>query len=281
VVPKSMRKYYAKAQALMDETRAFFRVQRRKTRIQNRITRDRTQKRFRDHFKVGELVVTTRPSYTRRDGVKAIAKIVGSFRGPYKIVAVDTHNGVDVEIEGKVEHFNVSQISRTPDLEDRSHPAYSKDTLVYDWDEEGEVEADSQDEQSDGPEDEKSEVKDEPPIKKPKQAPKKAKVGGKLEKRFQILHDSVSKKNYAGELSNPDGILQARLFLAAKGNSYEPIWFNADRAEESKSSRSKPKGNWEPWTILVDSTWLRVGQEKPKIGQLHRKTLKSHLPSPQ
>jgi hypothetical protein len=265
----------------MDETRAFFRVQRRKTRIQNRITRDRTQKRFRDHFKVGELVVTTRPSYTRRDGVKAIAKIVGSFRGPYKIVAVDTHNGVDVEIEGKVEHFNVSQISRTPDLKDRSHPAYSKDTLVYDWDEEGEVGTDSQEEPSGGPGDEKPEVKDKPPTKRSKQAPTKAKIGGKPEKRFQILHDSVSKKNYARELSNPDEILQARLFLAAKGNSYEPIWFNADRAEESKSSRSKPKGNWEPWTILLDSTWLRVGQEKPKIGQLHRKTLKSHKPSPQ
>ena len=206
---------------------------------------------------------------------------MGPFKGPYKIVAVDTHNGVDVEINGKVEHFNVSQISRTKELEDRSHPAYSKDTLVYDWEEENKAGTDDQEDQSEKPTEQKPEVKEEPPPKRAKRTLAKAKPEGKLEKRFQILHDSISKKNYAAEISDPDGTLQARLFKAAKGNTYEPIWFNADHAEESKSARHRPKGNWEPWTILLDSTWIRVGPEHPKIGKLHRRTLTSNKPSPQ
>jgi hypothetical protein len=132
---------------------------------------------------------------------------VGPFKGPYKIVAVDTHNGVDVIINGKLEHFNVSQISRTEDLEDRSHPAYSEDTLVYDWEVEDKAGTDDQEDQSEKPTEQKPEVKEEPPPKRAKRTLAKATPEGKLERRFQILHDSISKKDYAAELSNPDGTL--------------------------------------------------------------------------
>jgi hypothetical protein len=108
-------------------------------------------------------------------------------------------------------------------------------------------------------------------VKRKVQAPRKG------AKSFRILHDTLSKRNYAAELSTVDGIPHARLYLAAKGKSYDPIWYNANRAEESKSSKTK-KGDWLPWTIVMDSTWKPVGPETKKIEQLHKGTVRSNMP---
>jgi hypothetical protein len=157
---------------------------------------------------------------------------------------------------------------------DRQPPAFSEDSLAYDWDMD---EPESKDLEEKVP-DEKSEVL--LPLKKLAKGPidRKLKAPKKGARRFRILHDSLSKRNYAAELSTVDGIPHARLYLAAKGKSYDPIWYNANRAEESKSSKTKPRGDWLPWTIVMDSTWKPVGPETTKIELLHKGTVKSNRP---
>jgi hypothetical protein len=49
-------------------------------------------------------------------------------------VGVDAQNGVDVDIDGQVKHFNVSQVNRSGKLVDRQPPAFSQDSLAYVWD---------------------------------------------------------------------------------------------------------------------------------------------------
>jgi hypothetical protein len=207
-----MRDYYQTAQDIMTDTRDYFRIQRAKTRISNRMKRDESQNRFREHYKVGELVMVTRPSFTRKDGVKGIKKIVGAFRGPYPIVDVDAQNGVDVNIDGEIKHFNISQINRSTKLVDRQPPAFSEDSLAYDWDVD---EPESEDLEEKVP-DEKSEVL--LPLKKLAKGPidRKLKAPKKGARRFRILHDSLSKRNYAAELSTVDGIPHARLYSSQR-----------------------------------------------------------------
>jgi hypothetical protein len=98
----------------MEQTREYFLIHRKKTRITDRLNRDKRDRRYRDHVQPGEMVHVSRPSYTRRDGVKGIAKIVGQFKGPYPVIAVDNHNGVDVDVEGNTHHFNISQVAKGP-----------------------------------------------------------------------------------------------------------------------------------------------------------------------
>jgi hypothetical protein len=239
---------------MMDRTRRYFRVERAKTRLKNRLTRDRTQNRYRDHFKIGELVLVHKPSYTKKDGVKALHKIIGGFKGPFRIVGTDAHNGVDVDVDGKIQHFNVEHVNRTRELVDREPPAYTADRLSYDWQ----------------PQEEEPEVI--LPLKRAIPKPR-AEEKERTIQRFQILHDVITKKNYAA-----DGIPQAKLSLAGKGNSYDPIWFNTENAEETKCTKQKPKGNWLPWMVPIDGTWLPVGPVEAKMRKLKRSAIKSNTP---
>jgi hypothetical protein len=75
-----------------------------------------------------------------------------------------------------------------------------------------------------------------------------------------------------------DGIPQAKLSLAGKGNAFDPIWFNTENAEETKSTKQKPKGNWLPWMIPMDKTWLPIGPVEAKIGKPKRSAIKSNAP---
>jgi hypothetical protein len=277
VLPTSMRAYYEKAQRMMDRTRRYFRVERAKTRLKNRLTRDRTQNRYRDHFKIGELVLVHKPSYTKKDGVKALHKIIGGFKGPFRIVGTDAHNGVDVDVDGKIQHFNVEHVNRTKELVDREPPAYTKDRLSYDWQpqEEEPVTLDEElDLKSEDPEEEPEVIL---PLKRAIPKPR-AEEKERTIQRFQILHDVITKKNYAAELVVADGIPQAKLSLAGKGNSYDPIWFNTENAEETKCTKQKPKGNWLPWMVPIDGTWLPVGPVEAKMRKLKRSAIKSNTP---
>jgi hypothetical protein len=270
VLPKNMRQYYKQVQAVMSETRNYFRVQRQKKRIQSRLQRDRLGKRFRDHFRPGEMVYASRPSYTRQDGVRGMEKVVGKFQGPFEIVNVDAHNGVDVLINGVKTHFNVSQITSAPDdPQDREPPAYRTG-----------IKEENPPVEEDHP---KVELKQESelPLKltsdpKPKSTSiTREEKGPKPADRFQIIQDLVSKQFYAARISKDDtGLLTAGLYLAAKNGKYHKIWFNPEDGTESKASLSKPKPNWQHWTVTIDETYKLIGPEQPKLSKLKRSLLK-------
>lgn len=63
--------------------------------------------------------------------MKGISKIVGQFRGPLEIVGTDSHNGIDVNVDGELKHFNVSQTAEafTHTPQDRAPPAYESSSI--------------------------------------------------------------------------------------------------------------------------------------------------------
>jgi hypothetical protein len=299
VLPKSMRKYLAKAQKSMRHTRDFFRIQRQKSRIRNRLKRDRLNNRYRQVYSVGEPVYVTKPSYTRRDGVKGISKIVGPFRGPYKIVATDSHNGVDVEVEGEIMHFNVGQTANAYTLEPqhRPPPAYQGDRLVYNPEPRehssigiqnprgvndpsiesgGEVvrppSSPNLSSAEKSAEEKTTEVLDQPT--QPKSLIRgESKEISKEERKFQIVFDTVSGTYYAAELvaGNPDEA-QAALFVAAKRGQYHNIWYDPNNADKVKQQKTCPKG-YKPWIIPLDDTWHRIGPIQSDLKKLSRKII--------
>ena len=279
VIPTSMREYYKTAQEIMTKTRTYFRVQRAKTRITNRLKRDRLDKRFRSKFEVGQDVFVTRPSYTRQDGVKAIAKIIGPFRGPYKVAAVDSHNGVDVDIDGEIKHFNVSQINISRKVLDRPPPVYDEDTLVPQPPASG-------DKTQSIPMPTNSARGDDEGKRANKKHTKPKTTSSKTTEKlmYQIHHDTMSQRNYATQLINIQDIVHIMLFATAKNNDYHPIWFSSENPDKSVASKSKPKPTtehpvWEKWIIPRDSTWIPIGKPQLSLKKLDRKVLKSNKPS--
>ena len=92
-------------------------------------------------------------------------------------------------------------------------------------------------------------------LAKPKQA-----------RSYQIIHDTFSKRNYAAEIVENDGLQYAELHLLAKKGRLQPIWFNPENANQTKASKTKPHSTWEKWSVLVDDTYLRVGPG-PEVDQ--------------
>ena len=292
LLPKSMRKYMSMVHKAMTHTREYFRVNRQKARIKNRLKRDRLNKRFRQVFQKGEPVYVTKPSYTRRDGVKGLSKIVGPFRGPYQIVEVDSTNGVDVAIDGEIQHFNVGQTAEAYTLHplDRQPPAYQEDRLVYQPElgegksvERGQKPSDDSDSKEFLPsnilEDIPEEVENigkeaELHAPRPKQTQKSVRGEEKEikpKKNYQIIFDKVSGTFYASELLDDEsGQPQAALYRAAKKGQYHKIWYNPEDANITKTQKNCPKG-YQPWTIPLDDTWEKIGPVVNKLKDLSRK----------
>jgi hypothetical protein len=291
LLPKSMRKYMSMVHKAMTHTREYFRVNRQKARIKNRLKRDRLNKRYRKVFQIGQPVYVTKPSYTRKDGVKGLSKIVGHFRGPYPIVGVDSHNGVDVEIDGEAHHFNVNQTADASTLHplDRQPPAYQEDRLVYQPEIEREQSVEREEKHTSGsiferldtileepPEEEKVPEEVEPQSLPPKQTQKFARGEEKeisTKRNFQIVFDKVEGIFYACELLDDEsGQTQAALFRTAKKGKYHNIWYDPIDANKTKTQKTCPKG-YLPWTIPLDDTWEKIGPVVHKLKDLNRKII--------
>ena len=277
----------------MTHTREYFRINRQKARINNRLKRDRLNKRYRQVFQIGQPVYVTKPSFTRKEGVKGLSKIVGHFRGPYQIVGVDSHNGVDIEIDGEVHHFNVSQVVDTDTLYplDRQPPAYQEDRLVYQPElekgklVEGEekhttdsILGDALDTEASGEISEEKKVPDKEvelqslPLKHKFARGEDKEISTK--RNFQIVFDKVEGIFYAGELLDDESeqTQAAALFRTAKKGLYHNIWYDPNDANKTKTQKTCPKG-YKPWTIPLDDTWDRIGPIVHKLSDLTRRII--------
>jgi hypothetical protein len=297
IVSNSMRKYLSSAHKAMTHTREYFRINREKTRTRNRLKRDRLENRYRKAYSKGSPVYVTRPSYTRRDGVKGIAKIVGPYKGPYEIVGVDSHNGVDVNVEGEIKHFNVSQTADAYTLqpEDRPPPSYLENSRAkgpqlgvnlpklsnVDSHSEARLDLEEKTENSQLDTQVVEEKKDRVPDQ-PKQPQKSAEgdedeilmrnENPKLE--YQIVYDTVAGIYYAAEISTEEnsGEKQACLLRAAKKGEYHKIWFDPNKADKTKTQKYCPKG-FKPWIVPLDETWDRIGPTVSDLKKLKRKII--------
>ena len=132
-LPKSLKDQYAIAQAAMEATRDYFLIQRKKTKVADRLARDEGQRRIKRIYEAGEAVYVSKPSFTRLAGVRGLRKLLTGFRGPYEVARIDTHNNVYVLIDGEEEKFNVDRVSRVSTLEpiERRPPSYPTGRLTY------------------------------------------------------------------------------------------------------------------------------------------------------
>jgi hypothetical protein len=291
VVSKDMREYLATAQKAMTATREFFRINREKARIKNRLKRDRLQNRYRKVYAAGEPVYVSRPSYTRRDGVKGISKIVGQFRGPFAIVGTDSHNGIDVNVDGELKHFNVSQTAEafTHTPQDRAPPAYESSSIREGVGPKLGINipvmpqaGDSQNPLAEGSDrvttaDQKAEEKESQLEDLPKQPQNVVKgdvseIPPKPSQKFQIVYDTVTGTYYAAELITEEDSISASLLVCAKKGEYHQIWYDPNDAEKTKTTKYCPKG-YKPWIIPIDETWQRIGPIVSNPKKLERKII--------
>lgn len=313
VLPKSMREYLDRVHKAMTHTRDYFKIQRQKTRIKNRLKRDELNRRFRKHYAVGEPVYVTRPSYTRRDGVKGLSKIVGAFRGPYEIVGTDNHNGIDVLIDGEEKHFNVGQTAEayTLDPQDRAPPAYQDHRLVY---HSAKQEAPSPEElppplgfnlpeiqqisDLDNPhrepesgnanpvtsQDSKSDLEENSPTQHVTgqlptftPEPNPDAKGDSLEtasQQYQIVYDTVSGTYYAAQLEiDPESSQLQASLLTAAKKGQYHQIWYDPNDAEKVKSQKSRPKGYLPWVIPLDSTWERIGEVKSSLKQLTRRII--------
>ena len=298
IVSKSMRKYLSSAHKAMTHTREYFRINREKARTRNRLKRDRLENRYRKVYSKGSPVYVTRPSYTRRDGVKGIAKIVGPYKGPYEIVGVDSHNGVDVDVEGEIKHFNVSQTADAFTLQpqNRPPPSYTRNSgeknsqgpqlginlpelSMQNFRSEAKSDNKTENSQLDTQKVEEGEER-VPDLPKQPQKPAEGdedeipKRNKKPKLEYQIVYDTVAGTYYAAEISTEEnsGEKQASLLRAAKKGEYHNIWFDPNNADKTKTQKYCPKG-FKPWTVPLDETWDRIGPTVSDLKKLKRKII--------
>ena len=134
-LPKDLRQYYERAQQTIQATRKYFRIQRRKRRIQTRLATDRLQRRYRTDFRSGDPIFVSKPSFTRVEGIKGLKKLEGQHRGPYKVISTDNHNNINVlvDMDGTEKKISVETCEKahTFNPKDRFPPQY-KHGLRYD-----------------------------------------------------------------------------------------------------------------------------------------------------
>jgi hypothetical protein len=277
-LPKDLRQYYERAQQTIQATRKYFRVQRRKRRIQTRLATDRLQRRYRTNFKAGEPVFVSKPSFTRVDGIKGLKKLEGQHRGPYEVISTDSHNNVLVNIDGTEEKFSVETCDQahTMNPKNRLPPQY-KQGLKYDPPQQTNDEDQPHNLDDNGEAEKKyalrsnkrkrySEEKEEkPPKKKTKQSESKKQQPAMTRGRDRLLIQD-------------DGIQKAHLYKRAKRGKYHPVWFDPKDISDppkSKAQPSKPQG-WEPWTVIPehDDTWEIIKPIANNLKALDHKLIK-------
>jgi hypothetical protein len=278
-VPKDLRAHYDMAQKAMVATREYFKIQRTKKRIHTQIARNQRERRFQVHFKVGDYVYVTKPSFLKISGVVGLNKTVGKHRGPYRIVKVDPHNTIWVDVDGVETDFNVSFASPapTPLPLDRRPPDYADDSLEYSP-KENRIQTRSQirEEQGPNPAPEKQskiskslEQKINQTAQKETDPSKPTTSKGKKTRQFTIVLDKSMGQHYAGEILQ-DGTVH--LYKKAKKGQYHPTWYSPKDLQDppkSKSTPSRPKG-YEKWVINPqdDDTWSLIPPTVAKMSQL-------------
>ena len=294
-LPKKLREYYHLAQQAMDATRGYFRIQRKKRRIQTQIQRNRLERRYRKFYEVGDYVYVTRPSFTSVDGLKGLTKTEGKHRGPYPIVGRDSHNTVFVDIDGKIEPYNVQQVDTAPTANplSRQPPTYENGRLEYQPLTAPEVEAAKpaspqtkkrtrSEYESDAKTDPKTPERlaaPEKTVPEPKSLPNAKIVSTRgRERLFSIIQDTYMGQNYAAELFEEDGTLHAHLFKKAKKGKYQPIWYDPTDLSDPPLSKSASKAptDWLRWTVSPqqDTSWQLIPPTVNKLSKLKHSLVK-------
>jgi hypothetical protein len=274
LLPKSLKDQYAIAQAAMEATRDYFLIQRRKTKVTDRLARDRGQRRIKRIYEAGEAVYVSKPSFTRLAGVRGLRKLLTGFRGPYEVARIDTHNNVYVTIDGEEEKFNVDRVSRVSTLEpiERRPPSYPTGRLTYT--------AERTKKRVDTPEprasrhrpiDRPAEEKTPPPAETQVEEQKKRRrtaprEGGENDPKttYVVIKDVLTGRNWPGCLTTQGELQTVQLLAKHKRGQFQRIWYNPlSEGEPEMIMRKGQPPKHEQWTVTPDATW-EIIQEKAK-----------------
>lgn len=289
-LPNKLRQYYKHAQQAMQATRDYFSIERRKKRVKTQLQRNRLDRRYRQFYNPGDAVYVIKPSFYKKEGLKAVKKIQGRERGPFQVISRDAYNNILVDVDGEHMKFNIQQVEPAPTLIPvvRKPPTYKGGSLIYQP--EIEEEAGQRPTTPKAPQSRTRAQKSQKASAKARNEEKKAKKAlssprSKTEgrnshhKQFSIVRDTVMGQNYACELlqeSPEQEASEVHLYAKAKKGTFQPIWFDPEDLADpprSKAAPSQPK-DWKPWIQPLDDSWkLLLVNTEGKLSDLKRHKL--------
>lgn len=294
ILPTSLREQYEVAQSAIQATRDYFLFQRRKAKIAERLKRDEKGGRSKMIHKPGSAVYVSKPSFTRLPGVRGLRKLLTNFRGPYKVIRTDLHNGVYVDVDGVEEKYNVDRVSEVATLHpiDRAPPVYTDDRLAYLPERKQAHEKEQQPRErrrtnANRPsEPERKEAKEASPKpgahvasanhpEKGHRAEERGEQTSEVDETptttYVVIEDMESNRLWPGEKVSRGELHQVQLLAKAKKGKFDRIWYDPSAEEEEDGPvmiiSSRQKSHLLPWTVTPDATWL-IRQEKSSYQKL-------------
>jgi outer membrane biosynthesis protein TonB len=233
--------------------------------------------------------------------MKAISKLQGRERGPYKVISRDAHNNITVDVDGTPMPFNIQQVEPAPTLIPvvRRPPTYKGGSLEYQPEMEEEIDhkkpttppkTRSKAKESQHPASQKAKHMDRkekhsstPEVQqsnKTTPSPQSSTGGRKSHHRqFSIIRDTVMGQNYACEIlqgTAMNEVSEVHLYAKAKKGNFQPIWYDPEDLlsdpPRSKACPTCPEG-WSPWLQPIEEGWKILIDPETTLSKLKRHKL--------